>query len=251
MCVCPAGDYEGMNHNGSSPSPTVPSQDWIDHAAAQQQQQVVDGHSAATIPGSNAALLQYSSPAAFIERLKAKSRGTRPSPGHKGHHSEHRQHQSVEQRDADLVPLALAAQHAPCPRRRAAAAAALHKATAARQSLEAAARAAVAGLLKQPAVGQVLLTRLGWSPAKVLMLQGTAGAAGSGHQQQQQRLGEPPLAVGDAVETYVEALLGPLPQAAAGGALVGDWGCLRSMVQVRGRSRAGDCAHWIPEGLLA
>jgi hypothetical protein len=238
-----------MNHNGTKPSPTVPSQDWIDYAAAQEQQQQQgdkEVHPAAAVaaatPGSTAALLQYSSPDAFIDRLKAKSsRRTSPSHGHKGHHSKQHhhqhQHQSVQQRDADLVPLAVAAEHAPCPRRRAAAAAALRKATAARQSLEAAARGAVAGLLKQPAAGHVLITRLGWNPAQVLMLQGTAGTVGSAshqQQQQQQRLGESSLAVGDAVESYVEALMGPLPHtAAAGGALVGDWSCLRSMVQVR------------------
>jgi hypothetical protein len=226
-----AGDYEGMKHNGSAPSPTVPSQDWIEHAVAVQQQ----GSAAAVAAGnsgSNAALQHYSSPAAFIERLKATSKVAGSKHAGSDGKKLKLQHQSVEQRDADLVPLAAAAHHAPCPRRRAAASAALRKATAARQSLEAAARAALARLLRQPGVGHVMMTNLGWNPTQVL-LQGTVGSVGSDYQQQQQqRLGEPSLLLGDVVDSYVEALMGPLP-GTEGEAVVGDWQCLRSMVQVR------------------
>lgn len=227
-----SGDYEGMMHNGSTPSPTVPSQDWIEHAAAVQQQQQQQGASAviAVSRGSNAALQQYSSPAAFIERLKANSKVAGSNHVGTGGKQPKRQHQSVEQRDADLVPLAAAAHHAPCPRRRAAASAALRKATAARQSLEAAARAALARLLRQPGVGYVMMTNLGWNPTQVL-LQGAVASVGSGSQQRQ-RLAEPSLLLGDVVGSYVEALMGPLP-GKEGEAVVGDWQCLRGMVQVR------------------
>jgi len=74
----------------------------------------------------------------------------------------------AEQRDADLMPLKVAAQHSHCPKRRAAAAKALQQAEAARQSLDLAAAAAVANLIKHPAVGHVMLARLGWSAPEVL-----------------------------------------------------------------------------------
>jgi hypothetical protein len=235
-----AGDYEGMMHNGSAPSPTVPSQDWIEHAAAMQQQQQQGAPAAvAAERGSTAALQQYSSPAAFIERLKANSRVAGSNHAGSDGKKPKRQHQSVEQRDADLVPLATAAHRAPCPRRRAAASAALRKATAARQSLEAAARAALARLLRQPGVGYVMMTNLGWNPTQVL-LQGTVGAVGSGSQQQ--RLVEPSLLLGDVVDRYVEALMRPLP-GKEGKAVVGDWQCLKSMVQVREEIKGRKVQH--------
>lgn len=242
-----AGDYEGMMHNGTKPSPTIPTQDWIDHAAAvRQQQQQKGGVFAANYGGSDGPLQKYSSPAAFIERLKAKSNKASglnpadPANSNKLKKPKH-QHQSVEQRDADLVPLAAAAHSAPCPRRRAAAAAALQKATAARLSLEAAARSALARLLREPGVGYVMMTNLGWNPTQVL-LQGSVGSAGS-DQQQQQRLAEPSLLLGDVVEGYVEALMGPLPQK-AGEPVVGDWECLRGMVQVRIDCNIGSDKRW-------
>lgn len=235
-----AGDYEGMMHNGSTPTPTTPSQDWIDAAEAGQQQRtpipVTLSSSSrsgdAGVNGLNAALQRYSSPAAFLQKVKARSSKGPHSHSHNSHKS-HRSHShSVEQRDADLVPLAAAAHSSSCPRKRAAAAAALKKATADRLALEGKARTAVSQLLRQPGVGYnayVMMSSMGWSPSRVLQ------GVGVSQQQQQQVLGEPSLLLSGgaaaAVGEYVEALMGPLPGSVAGGALVEDWQCLRNMVQ--------------------
>lgn len=255
-----AGDYEGMMHNGSTPTPTTPSQDWIDAAeaaaaAAQQLQgpptpvtlsSSSSSSADAGVNGLNAALQRYSSPAAFLQRVKGHS-----SKGPHSHtsHNSHRSHShSVEQRDADLVPLAAAAHSSSCPRKRAAAAAALKKATADRLVLEGKARTAVSQLLRQPGVGYnayVMMSNMGWSPSRVLQGVGLS-------QQQQQVVREPLLLLsGDAaaVGPYVEALMGPLPGSVAGGALVEDWQCLRNMVQVRARGGGSEGWWWCVFGL--
>jgi hypothetical protein len=74
------------------------------------------------------------------------------------------------------------------------------------------------------------MSALGVSP-KQQLLQGAVGATRP-HQQQQQLGQQPSLLLGDAAEVYVEALMGPLP-GRTGEAVVGDWDCLRSMVEVR------------------
>jgi hypothetical protein len=148
-------------------------------AQQQQQQQGVSAaaSAAAAVSSVGSTLQRYSSPEALMAYLQAGSSvvataavpsgsnralSSPHSSAHshaKNHHQQQQQqqqkHRGVEQRDADLVPLAVTAQRSACPRKRAAAAAALRKSTAARQRLEAAARAAAAHLLVQPATGRV------------------------------------------------------------------------------------------------
>lgn len=227
-----AGDYQGMMHNGSvPPTPSFPSAAWIEFEEQQVQQQQ-----------QGVAFLRN---AARQRKQQGQKRAAAP-----------KQTKSVLQRDADLLPLAHAAQHSACPRRRAAAAAALHSATAARQSLEASVRAAAVALIKQPDVGHLLLSNLGWQPQQVLpaaqpaALQALYAAPASNNRQQQQQLVQERGRVaavqlmaaassssssssgllGDVADSFVEALLGPLP-GREGLPVVDSWECLRGMVQ--------------------
>jgi legumain len=236
-----AGDYQGMMHNGSvAPTPSFPSIEWIE---CEQQQQV-------QMQQQGVSLLQRYSNAKNAAQRKQKKQQRGQAVG---------KTTSVLQRDADLLPLAHAAQRSTCPRRRAAAAAALRRATSARQGLEVAARAAVAALIKHADVGHVMLANLGWDAQQVLPgaqpaalhAQYTSSSNKFGSKQQQQQMKESGQGVaavqleaghsssssssllGDVAGAFVEALLGPLP-GREGAALVDSWDCLRGMVQVRG-----------------
>jgi hypothetical protein len=235
-----AGDYQGMMHNGSVPPSPFPFAEWIEFEQQQlemQQQRYRQGVS----------LLRRSG---IVPKQQQQRKAGKAGKAAKM--------TSVLQRDADLLPLVHAAQRSTCPHKRAAAAAQLRSATAARETLEAAARAAAASLIKHAEVGHLLLANLGWNAQQVLPAAQPAAlqalyATNTANKQQQQQLlmqerGNVAVVqletaqgggssssnglLGDVAAAFVEALLGPLP-GREGAAVVDSWECLRGMVQVR------------------
>lgn len=212
-----AGDYEGMLHNGSIPPSPIPSAEWLDFQAQhqwqyqQQQYKQYNSRHLLAAPSSTQQQRIRDVMSQHGDKLKRQS-----------------QKKTVLQRDADLLPLLHTAQHSHCPRKRSAAAQALHRETAVRQFIDATARSAVQQLLRSPHTGYVLMLQVSRAVLPKAQLRevqdsksaGMLGSSGSSNG-----------LVTSVSSSSAELLLGYLP-GRDGRPLVDDWGCLRNMVQV-------------------